>query len=136
MRDKILAILYIFFFSLLAVLFLIWPFFVHASVTTKHGNSLGVVQYQDNPYMYKAGAVIAGYAVDNGKALVLRIQPIGTYSLFTEDILICNYPIEMLASKMNPMVLTYRTRASKMIQGIGCHELVHVDELKPKELPE
>jgi hypothetical protein len=136
MRDKILAILYCVFFILLAIMFLIWPFLIHASVTTKHGNSLGVVQYQDNPYTYVAGSVIVGYAIDGGKGLVIRVQPLATYNLFTQDILLCDYPVEMLASKMNPMVLTYRTRSAKMISGIGCHDLVRADELKTKELPE
>ncbi len=87
--------------------------------------------YQDNPFTYKAGSVSVSGNMEEG--IVLRVQPIGTYALFTEDILICGHPAELFAGKTNPLVLTYRTRASKMIQSIGCHELVHVDSLKPQE---
>jgi hypothetical protein len=58
------------------------------------------------------------------------LQPTGTYQLFTEDVLLCKQPVEMFIGKKNPMVITYETRAHKTVQGIGCHELKRVDELK------
>lgn len=100
----------------------------HCTVTAQHNNSVGVVMDNNNPMTYKAGTVsVSG----NVKAsIVLRIQPIGAYSLFTEDILICGHPAILFSGKANPLVLTYRTKASRIVDGIGCHELVHVDSLR------
>ena len=110
--------------------------FATASVG-KHKNSLGVVMENDNPMTYKAGSVTAVAYVVEGKGIVLRIQPIGTYSLFTEDLLMCydDNVVPMLLNKGNPMVLTYRTKASHLVGGLGCHSLVHVDALQQEEAP-
>ena len=117
------------------LVFLVLSNTAHCSVG-KHKNSLGTVMYQDNPMTYKAGAVVAMAYAEEGKGLVLRIQPIGTYDLFTEDILVCNddATLPMLLNKGNPMVITYRTRASRLVGGLGCHALVHVDGLKAEEV--
>ena len=98
--------------------------------TTKHDNSIGTVQYQDNPLTYKAGMVSVSGLVDD--AVVIRIQPLATYSLFTEDVLLCEgAKLEpMFAGKHNPLVLTYKTRASRLVQSLGCHDLIRVDEMK------
>jgi hypothetical protein len=88
-----------------------------------------VTQYQSNPYTYKVGEVSASGFPDD--AIVLRIQPLATYNLFTEDVLFCDRQkvAGMFTGKHNPLVLTYKTRASRMVQGIGCHDLVRVDEM-------
>jgi hypothetical protein len=105
------------------------------SVSTKHENSLGVPMFMDNPMTYKAGAVTAVAYVGDNKGIVVRVQPIGTYSLFTEDILLCNSrgTVDMFLNKTNPMVLTYRSKASRLVDTLGCHELISVDSLKTKE---
>lgn len=105
----------------------------HCAISKRHNSSVGVPMYQDNPMTYKAGAITAVAYVANGKGLAVRVQPIGTYGLFTEDVLFCGVPVEKFLNQSNPMVLTYRTKASHMIEGIGCHDLVSVDSLKPKE---
>jgi len=121
--------------GLIALLFLVWPLFLHAAIAKKPGsNSIGVVMSNDNPYTYKAGVVGVSGNLEDG--VVLRVQPIGTYALFTEDILICGHPANLFAGKTNPLVLTYSTRDSRMIEGIGCHTLVHVDSLKTQEVPQ
>ena len=85
--------------------------------------------YQDNPYTYKMGSVTSVAYVDGG--LVVRLQPTATYTIFTEDILFCGErPLDLFIGKRNPVVLTYETRAHKTVQGIGCHELKRVDEMK------
>ena len=104
----------------------------HCAVGNKHVNSLGTPMFFDNPMTYKAGSISALSYVDGG--LVARIQPIGTYSLFTEDILFCSMSPEKFLNKSNPMVITYRTKASRLIQGIGCHELVAVHSLKTEKV--
>ena len=116
---------------LVAIVWLTSSVIASATVGKTHGNSLGVPMYQENPMTYKAGSVSVAGNIAEG--LVLRIQPLGTYELFTEDILICGHHAELFGGKTNPLVLTYRTKASRMIQSIGCHELINVDSLKPKE---
>jgi len=88
--------------------------------------------YDHNPYTYEVGNVIAVAYVDG--ALVLRMQPLATFSLYTEELLLCGQPVEMFQGKVNPMVLTYTTQAHRTVRSIGCHELKRVDELKAKEL--
>jgi hypothetical protein len=102
--------------------------------TKKHGNSLGAVISYDNPLTYKEGSVSAAtYVKDN--ALVVRIQPRGTFSLFTEDILFCPGAADKFSTKHNPLVLVYETQAHRVVDGLGCHELKFVDEIKnQKEL--
>jgi hypothetical protein len=89
-----------------------------------------VTQYVENPYTYTAGTVSAVGFVDD--SITLRVQPLATYSLFTEDILICDRDkaATKFDGKHNPVLLTYKTKASHTVQGIGCHDLVRVDELK------
>jgi hypothetical protein len=106
----------------------------HCNNTTKNRNSLGTVSYEFNPYTYEAGALITAFDIQDGKGLVVRMQPMATYNLFTEDILLCGRPLDMFEGKHNPLVLTYRIKAARMIKGIGCHTLVRVDELKDKKV--
>lgn len=112
----------------------------HCATTSsiKHGNSLGATISQDNPNTYREGAVLAvAYVGSQGhEGLVVRIQPRGTYALFTEDLLICGAPIEKFEGKTNPMVLVYETVAHSSVEGVGCHQLKIVDEVKAThELP-
>ena len=57
----------------------------------------------------------------------------GTYMLFDEAILFCGLPVEKFKGITEPFVLTYKRTASRIVQGIGCHMLVRVDSIKPKE---
>ena len=119
--------------STLVLFFMLCIGMAHCATTStqkKHGNELGITQYQDNPYTYKVGALTASGIVDD--AIVLRIQPLATYNLFTEDILFCDkvHVAEMFEGKRNPFVLTYRTQALRLVQGVGCHTLVRVDNMQ------
>jgi hypothetical protein len=106
------------------------------ATTTTHKNSLGTPMYQDNPNSYRVGAVLSVAYVGNGKGMVVRIQPAGTYSLFTEDVLFCGTEVEQFVGKTNPMAITYETQAHSTVEGIGCHRLLRVDSLKEvNELP-
>lgn len=117
----------------LAVFVFLTASYAHCAIAKKHDNSLGVVMSFDNPMSYKAGSVVAMAYVENG--LVVRIQPIGTYVLFTEDLTFCGASVEKFMGKTNPMVLTYRTKASRTIEGVGCHDLTNVSSLQTaKEL--
>lgn len=119
--------------GLLAMIFLFATSGRAATTATAHNNSLGVVQYVDNPFTYKEGAVQQAVDIQNGRAMVARLQPTGTYGLFTEDILFCGNPRLKFEGKHNPMVLTYMTVAHRTIEGIGCHELVSVHEVTREE---
>jgi hypothetical protein len=102
---------------------------MHGSVAGPR-NSLGVAIYEDNPLTYKAGTVVDGAIVGNHEALSIRIQPTGTYALFTESILFCGTPGHMFDSKSSPLVLVYETQAHRRVDGVACHNLVIVGELK------
>lgn len=92
-------------------------------------NSLGALQYQNNPYTYLEGS-ITGAAYVEDHALVVRIQPRGTFMLFTEDLLFCKGADDKIRGKQSPVVLTYETKAHHLVEGIGCHALLSVDEVK------
>lgn len=114
----------------LAVLLIGFTGFAHGAVSKKHGNSLGVVQYQSNPFTYIEGSISNASLVGTG--VNLRLQPRGVYSLFTQEILFCDYDTvaEKFAGKHGLVVLTYETVAHRSIEGIGCHDLRSVDEIK------
>jgi hypothetical protein len=101
---------------------------------SKHSNSLGTISYEVNPYTYEVGSVVTGFDIDDGKGLVLRIQPLGTYALFTDDLLFCGNPVDRLAGKHNPLAITYETVAHRTVRSVGCHELIRADELKDNKV--
>lgn len=107
----------------------------HATTTEKHSNGLGIVMQQTNPNTYIEGAVIGAAVIET--AVNLRVQPRNTYNLFTQDILMCDqgHVVALFEGKGNPVTLTYETVAHHTIQGVGCHELRAVDEIKTTPLP-
>ena len=71
-------------------------------------------------------------AIDE-RATNLRIQPSYTDLLNDVELLLCGDWAEQLQPLMGrPLVITYEREAHQMIQGIACHELVSVDEVKEK----
>ncbi len=104
--------------------------FAHGTISKKHDNSIGVVQYQSNPYTYFEGSLVSGAIIEPG--VNLRFSPRQTYGLFTQDILFCDYDnvAEKFAGKKGLVVLSYETVAHRTIQGVGCHDLRSVDEVK------
>jgi hypothetical protein len=118
------------FLVLLLILTLLGAKGAFGAVSKKHDNSLGVVMQQTNPYTYLEGHV-SDFS-DVGQGINLRIQPRGMYSLFDQSVLFCDF--ENVAvnfqNKSGVVVLTYRTQAHRTIEGIGCHELISVDEVK------
>ena len=128
MRRVAAAIALILF--LLAVMAIGFVGFAHGAVGKKHDNSLGVLQYQSNPYTYFEGSIVSGAVIEPG--VNLRFQPRGTYGLFTQEILFCDYDsvAEKFAGKKGLLVLSYETVAHRTIQGIGCHRLVGVDKVQ------
>jgi hypothetical protein len=102
----------------------------HCAIDTKHhDNSLGVLQYQINPFSYIGVNDIAEATNIEGN-LNLRVKPIGTYMLFDQIVLLCGLPIERFQEVGRPFIMTYERQSHRMVEGIGCHELVRVDEIK------
>lgn len=95
-------------------------------------NAMGSVQYTTNPFIYEVVNHIA--SIDNVDGnLNLRINPMGTYMLYDENIFLCGIPEEKLQGITEPFVMTYERVAHHSVHGVGCHVLLRVDSLKPKE---
>ena len=122
--------------ALIGTLMIIIALNANAAVSKKpQGNSLGFLQYTENPYTYVEGELRGAVYVEKN-ALVVRIQPRGTYALYTEDLLFCRGAAEKIQGKQGALVFVYERVAHESIQGIGCHELRFVDEIKPRrDLP-
>lgn len=105
-------------------------YYAPAAVSKKHGDSIGVVMYQTNPNSYIEGSVADVALV--GKGVNIRIQPRGSYGLFSEDILFCDLKevTGLFSGKTGPVVLVYETVTHRTIEDIGCHELRVVDQVK------
>lgn len=110
------------------------------ATSSKHSNSLGVVQYLDNPFTYKMGAVIGAEVVRSKTtyATSIAISPSYTYSFFREDLLFCGNESEMFTDPetgrvwRGPLVITYRTRATRLVDGVACHVLEGVERVKER----
>lgn len=104
----------------------------HCSTGDKHPNSLGVLQYNDNPYIYEAVQTIAEVTEVDGN-MNLRVKPVGTYMLYDDIVLLCGLPIDKFSGVTEPFLMTYERRASHMVRGVACHDLLRVDGIVPKE---
>jgi hypothetical protein len=102
--------------------------------TTKHEhtNSLGVLQYNDNPLIYEAVQTIAEVTEVDGN-MNLRVKPVGTYMLYDDIVLLCGLPIEKFSGIKEPFLMTYERRAHHMTRGVACHDLLRVDSIVPNE---
>jgi hypothetical protein len=106
----------------------------HCSINSKKSNTTCflpegcVTQYTENPLMYQMGKIAEASNVDGN--LNIRFQPTGTYALYDESILFCGLPVDMFRNAGNVIVLTYKRQASHLVGGVGCHDLVHVNEVK------
>lgn len=132
-REKIMGTI-----QAIAIVIILIAFFCgisHCSVSTKQSNAFGAITYNENPYSYIAGSVIDGSVIGDKKGLVLRIQPMGTYELYTEDILFCieDDTADKLNGKTNPVVITYETIAHRSVEDIGCHHLLRIDSLEQEK---
>ena len=91
--------------------------------------------YTSNPLMYVAGSIATNQdALTNVDGnLNIRMSPLGTYMLYDESVLFCGLPIDKFQGITEPFVITYERVSHRSVQGIGCHVLVDVTSLKPKE---
>lgn len=103
----------------------------HCSTTSDRPNSLGVPQIVLNPYTYILALPIDGQILE-GKYTNIRFWPYGTPSLFDQSVLFCGDVTESFKGKAGPVVVTYRTQASRVYQGVACHDLLSVFEVPAK----
>jgi hypothetical protein len=115
---------------ILAMLIIMPMIAAHAVVTTtsKHSNSLGVVQYTENPVQYLEASIVGGSI--HGDFTTVRFQPVGTYTLFTEDVTFCGDQSEKFNGKMGAVVLAF----SKVQHHRDCYDLYSVHEVKEEPL--
>lgn len=106
----------------------------NATTTSQHKNSLGVLMYTSNPNIYEAGSIVNYAIIGKSEGLVIRVQPLATYALYTDEILFCGVPADKIDGHENPMVLIYERQAHRLVDGLGCHELVRVSDIKAEKI--
>ena len=108
----------------------------HCSAVGKHKDSIGVVMEQTNPNSFIAGDVTnVEYAgTEQNYGMVVRVQPLKTYTLYTDELFFCGNPQELFAGHHNPMVLVYETQSHHTVEGIGCHDLKAVRDVLPEKI--
>jgi hypothetical protein len=113
--------------QLLFVAFLLAVAAQGATSAPRHDNGLGVVIEYNNPDMYNFGVVRDAAIVRAGERVAtnLRFQPYGTFTLYTEQVLLCGMPTDELIdrARKGPVVLTYKRQAHEAVDGIACHDL-------------
>jgi hypothetical protein len=95
-----------------------------------------VVIAYDNPFIYNMGIIVDGSVVKSSKgrvAVSLRVQPYGTFELYTEEVLLCGEPTDALRHASGPIVLVYKRVAHEMIDGVACHEFENVFHIVPED---
>ena len=100
--------------------------------TTPRTNSLGIVQYNDNPYIFEAVQTIAEVTEIDGN-LNMRVKPVGTYMLYDDIILLCGMPAEKFSGVTEPFLMTYERASHHRVRGVACHDLLRVDSIVPNE---
>ena len=105
----------------------------------RHDNSLGAIQYVDNPNTYLFGVIVnqpenPNRVIMDGRrrlATILTFQPYNTFNLFTEAVTFCGNLTPAFAPVRGPIVVTYKTVAHEMVNGVACHEFVDVFKVVP-----
>lgn len=133
---------YVLEFVLLGLLFIAACTLGHcADTTSSHKNSLGVVtqSYDNNTTLI---GYISGGAMtqdqDGRKAVIVRFHPKYMPVLFDDFVLLCGDVSDALVRGPHQKIITgtlaitYRTAASRLIDGVACHQLVGVDMVEDK----
>jgi len=122
----------IFFFAAVITSLLLLANAAHCSTTKPQTNSLGIVQYNENPYIYEAVQTIAEVTEIDGN-LNMRVKPVGTYMLYDDIVLLCELPTDAFQGIREPFLMTYERVAHISVRGVGCHRLVRVDNIESNE---
>ncbi len=127
MRNQLLTML-------LTLLLLSAVSFGVASVP-RRDNGLGVIIEYSNPLIYNMGLIVDGTVIrDKDKVAVnLRVQPYGTFELYTEQVLLCGPPTDELKHASGPVVLVYKKVAHQTVSGVACHDFEGVFHIQAEE---
>ena len=137
-RDKKFAAAAIIGFIAAVLLFCVAMTLVSDATTTKpRKNSLGAVINDIDPNMAIVGSIIDGNIhqdADGRQGTTIRIHPKAMYALFDESIMFCGDRSDVLTTPDSAILsgnyaFTYRRQASRLIDGVACHELVGVDKI-------
>lgn len=104
-----------------------------AETKTIHSEALGFTKQYSNPNTYLFGAVAAADLItdeDRHHYTNIRFQPYGTIALYDETVLFCGNAAPNFEGKSNPVIVVYQTSVHRMYQGVGCHILLGVFEVK------
>jgi hypothetical protein len=137
-KDLLKMLVIGFFIGMVVIMCFVTP--GHCSVGKKSDTTCWlpegcVTQYQDNPLTYKAGKLVDVSRVgkpdnEQTQGINLRIQSLGTYELFTENLLLCGFPIDKFKGKGDFILLTYETVSHRAVDGVACHTLIRVDNIE------
>jgi hypothetical protein len=86
--------------------------------------------------MYNMGVIVDGAVVKSNKGRVavnLRVQPYGTFELYTEQVLLCGEPTDALQHASGSIVLVYKRVAHQMIDGVACHDFEGVFHIQAED---
>lgn len=125
------------FVFLLALMVLFFASTAHCTTGKARPNSLGIPEWTTNPNTYLYGAIIGAQVVqiDKQVGISLRVTPAHTFALYSENLLLCggNETLDKFPESLGgPLVITYKTLASRLVGGIPCHELQSVDRVVSK----
>jgi len=100
--------------------------------SVRNTNATGALSYQSNPYNYEVGQLVGGAILGTGhnEYTAIIVQPYKTYSLYTEELLLCGNEADRLNGRPGPIILTYERVDHRMFEGVGCHRLVDVMDVK------
>jgi hypothetical protein len=117
----------VWFFIVFVLLFLmsVAVSIAHGTTSAPRPNSLGVQETYQNPNTYLLAFPLDGQILD-GRFTNIRFAPYAAAVMFDQSILFCGDVTEQFEGKPGPLVVTYKTQASGMYRGVGCHELVSV----------
>lgn len=124
-KPTVARLIKVFFWGAVISLGLLITQLGHCAISKTSKNSLGVVTYAENPYIYEAGTIAEVSNVSGN--LNLRFRPLATYALYDEDILFCGLPTEKFSGVGETMLLTYERRAHRLVNEVACHNLMRVD---------
>lgn len=102
-------------------------------------NDLGVVLAPPDPNDVLVGSLIGGQEIQDGDGrigIAIRVHPVATYALYDEGLFFCGNVIDQMVVagtlQLRPgnLVFIYRRSASRLINGVPCHALRAVLEVK------
>jgi hypothetical protein len=104
----------------------------NATATNNRQNTFGAVIESKNTNTYLFAVPIAGQIIEHDEEVVtnVRFQPYGTPALYDETVLFCGDVSGYFAGKSGPLVITYHTIAHRLFQGVACHDIVSVFEVR------